>query len=183
MSLFKREPLHVRLAREGGLSEEPLPHDTTPRWGVAGIHGVPRPREWDASALVEAPDLPGGEADFVALPDGTLVVEGDGDVEALAEALEAQIDPPYRAHAVRRDERFWGVGAHRTEVVQLQGVLGDEIELSLNEGVRSLVIDGLPAFQALPDLERLAEQRGYASYALRAERLDADLFEVQAAPL
>ena len=83
----RRESLHERLAREGGLSQgEPPPHDTTPRWGETGIHGVARPRRWDAVVLAESP-YPGQELDFVALPDGTLLVE-DEVVERLA-VLEA----------------------------------------------------------------------------------------------
>jgi hypothetical protein len=185
MPFWRRsESLHERLAREGGLVDpEPPPHDTRPRWGAAGIHGVPRPREWDASAVVEARDLPGDEIAFVALADGTLVVEGEGDVEPLAAALDGQIDPPYRAQAVRRDERFWGVGARRTEVAVLPDVPGDAVELSVNEGERSLRVDGMPASGSLPALERLAVERGFAAYVVRAERLDGDLFEVSVSPL
>ena len=180
----RNEPLHEKLAREGGLTQpEPPPHDTTPRWGTAGIHGVPQARQWDATAIVESAELPGSEASFVALPDRTLLVEGEGDFEPLADALEGQIDPPYRAIAVRRDARFWGVAARRIEVAELPGVSGDELELSVNEGERALRMDGMPSFSSLPALERLAEQRGLVAYVLRAQRLDGDLWEVQAAPL
>ena len=72
VGFFRRESLHERLAREGGLDERP-PHDTTPRWGAAGIHGVPRPRQWDAVATAEAPGLMRDEIEFVGLPDGSLV--------------------------------------------------------------------------------------------------------------
>ena len=44
--------------------------------------------------------------------------------------------------------------------------------------VRSMLAEG-----SLPALERLAEQRGLVAYVLRAQRLDGDLWEVQAAPL
>jgi len=184
VGLFRRsEPLHVRLAREGGLAEEPPPHDTTPRWGPAGIHGVPRAREWDATAVVEAPDLHGDTLEFVALPDGSLLVEGEGDVEPLADALEDRIDPPYRAQAVHRDERNWGVGARRMEVAELRGVSGNELELSVNDGERSSRVDGMPSFDGSAALERLAQARGHASYVARASRLDGDLFEIWIAPL
>lgn len=185
MPFWRRsEPLHEQLAREGGLLEpEPPPHDTTPRWGAAGIHGVPRPREWDASALVEAPDLPGDEVSFVLLPGETLVVEGEGDVEPLADALQGQVEPPYRALAVRRDERYWGVAARRIEVTEIPGVPGDELELSVNDGERTLRLDGEPRLGRVPTLEELAQERGFHSYVLRAERLDGDLFEVSLTPL
>jgi hypothetical protein len=180
----RKEPLHQKLAREGGLvDEEPPPHDTTPRWGSAGIHGVPKTREWDATAFVEAGELPGDEAAFVALPEGALLVEGDGDVGPLAAALEGQIARPYRAIAVRRDARYWGVAARRIEVVALSGFPGDDLELSVNDGERTLRVDGMPSFGDVAALERLAAQRGYTSYVVRAQRLDGDLWEYQLAPL
>jgi hypothetical protein len=184
VGLFRRrESLHERLAREGGL-REPLPHDTTPRWGETGIHGVPRLREWDASTLVEAPDLQGDELDFVALPDGTLLVEGDGDAVPLADALEERIAPPYRARAVRRDERLWGVAARRIEVLQLSAdVPGRELELSVNGGDTTLLVDGSREFGSMAELENLARQRGLESYVVRARRLDGDLWEVQVSAL
>jgi hypothetical protein len=185
MPFWKRsEPLHEQLAREGGLLEpEPPPHDTTPRWGAAGIHGVPRPREWDASAVAEAPGLPGDEVSFVLLAENTLIVEGEGDVDPLATALEGQLEPPYRAVAVRRDERFWGVVARQIEVVELPGLSGEEVELSVNDGEQSLRVDGVPGLGRVPPLERLAAERGFDSYVIRAERLDGELFEVSVAPL
>jgi hypothetical protein len=185
MPFWRRsEPLHEQLAREGGLFEpEPPPHDTTPRWGAAGIHGVARPRQWDATAMALAPDLEGRELAFVALPDGTLLVEGEGDPQPLADAIEGTIKPPYRALAVRRDERNWGVAARRIEVAEISGVPGDELELSFNDGEQTLRLDGVPRVGRVPALEELAGQRGFHSYVVRAERLDGDLWEVQAAPL
>ena len=91
------EPLHERLAREGGLPlGEIPPHDTRPRWGNAGIHGIPRPREWDAIVRAEGIELDADEVRFVALGDGTLVVDGDeeGDLAQLAEAVEEELKPP-----------------------------------------------------------------------------------------
>ena len=186
MGLFRRrESLHERLAREGGLDDgRPPPHDTTPRWAEAGVHGVPRPREWDASTLVEAPDVQGDEVGFVALPDGTLLVEGEGDAEALADALEAQLAPPYRARAVRRDERFWGVAARRIVVVELPPeVQGTELELAVNGGETSLVVDGSREFGSVSELENLARARGLESFVVRARRLDGQLWEVQVSAL
>ena len=42
--IFRREPLHKKLAREARLEQEPEqgPVDPGPHWGVTGIHGVPR---------------------------------------------------------------------------------------------------------------------------------------------
>jgi hypothetical protein len=41
--IFRREPLHKKLAREAGLEQqEPPLVDPGPHWGVTGIHGVSR---------------------------------------------------------------------------------------------------------------------------------------------
>ena len=72
------------------------------RFGEVALHGVPRPREWDAIATVAA-ELPGQEVHFTSLPDGTLIVEEDvpdGALTPLAEAIEASINPPYAAEGV-----------------------------------------------------------------------------------
>ena len=89
-----------------------MPLDPGKDWLAAGITGLPRQREWDAVATVEASGAPGEEASFVALADGTFVVEAapdDFDPVPLAAALEPRIAPPYRAVAHRRPE-VWAVG-------------------------------------------------------------------------
>jgi hypothetical protein len=176
VSLFRRrEPLHERLAREGGLVEAP-PHDTTPRWGETGIHGVSRPRQWDAVVTTEA-DLEGQRAAFVALPDGTLVVEdGPDDVQPLAEAVETELAAPYRAEAVRRGKHVWAVAARRIAVARLPEELeGDELELMANDGSHSLVVDGEQRFGSVAELERLLDGDG----VVRARRVDGADWEVQ----
>ena len=96
MGLFRRrEPLHERLAREGGLGPQPLPEAAPPGWMETGIHGVQRPREWDAVVTVEAEGVEGDRALFVALADQTLLVEEGENVEPLANALDGEIG---RAH-------------------------------------------------------------------------------------
>lgn len=180
----RREPLHERLAREGGLlAPEPSPTHPALPLGGAGVHGMARPREWDATVLVEASDLSGEEAVFVALSDGTLLVEEGPEPLPLAEALAGRIERPYRARAVRRAGSLWAVGARRIEVARLPSAPGEEIELTVHEGERSLRIDGRPTTGLVPDLERLAADRRLASYALYAFRLEGDLWEVRLAPL
>lgn len=183
----RREPLHERLAREGGLhGGAPPPHDTTPRWGEAGIHGVARPRQWDAVVVATAP-FEGGWLTFVALPDGSLLLE-DGDVtdEAvapMAAALETSLEPPYRAEAVRKGQNRYAVAAKRIEVAEVpEEIDGDEIDLSVYEGERVLRVDGERSFGSIRSLEELAAKR-FASYVLRAERLDGSLWEVLIAAL
>jgi hypothetical protein len=189
LSWFRKEPLHARLAREGGLQiDDRPPHDPTPRWGEVGIHGVARPREWDAVVNADASRLGVGQVEFVTLPDGTLVVDDALDLEPgaldpLAVALETQLRPPYRAQAVWRGGSSWGVAARRIEVVELPpDVAGDEIVLSLAEGERSLTVDGEPSRQRLPQLEKLGAARA-ESFVVRAERLAELAWEIEVSPL
>jgi hypothetical protein len=185
--LRRKEPLHERLAREGGLSQQqPV---EAPRnlgrvaWGEAGIHGISRPRRWDAVAVAEGPELDSDEVRFVALPDGTLLVDdgydvAEGALEPLADAIEGRLPPPYRAEVVRRGEHRFAVAARGIDVVQVtESVEGDEIELTVHGGERELKIDGARSFGSVRSFERLAERR-FTSYALRAERLEGQLWEV-----
>src|SRR5919198_736460 len=156
MPFWRRESLHQRLAREGGLLEKPPPPDARPPVET-GVHGVPRPRQWDAVATAQAPALSGEELEFVALPDGTLLVDDDFDDQALtplADALEQALRPPYRAHAVHRGGDTWAVAANRIRVVEVpEPVEGDEVELTVANGERTLVVEGEPRFGSVPSLE------------------------------
>jgi hypothetical protein len=178
--LFRRKPLHQRLAEEGGLVERstvPLFTGVTPE---AGIHGIPRERQYDAVATTEAPDAAGDTARFVGLEDGSLLIEeGDGDLTALADAIEHEIVRPYRASAVRRGETTWAVAAHRLRVIELPEPGGDEIELVLNGDEKTLVVDGNRSFGTMPELEQLAD----GNAVIRAARLDGTLWEVRVDPL
>src|SRR5215471_17722594 len=148
MSLFKRrEPLHVMLAREGGIDLDGSDDSAEPRqpWDDSVIHGNHQARQWDAVTTVAAPDLPGDRIGFVALPGGELVDEaGGGDLSILAGALD--LEPPYRAEAVRRSDSLWALAARRIDVVELPGVDGEEIELASHGGERTLRIDGERVF-------------------------------------
>jgi hypothetical protein len=186
--IFRREPIHKKLARQARLDDlaerEPAPVDPGPHWGAVGIHGVPRPRRWDVVASAEAPGLRGDEVHFVARPNGDLVVdedEPDNTLRTLAEAVEETIQPPYRAEAVRRDEDVWAVAARRIQVAELEAP-GDEIELVVSGGERTLNVDGGRDFGSIPPLEHIGERLGPA-YVVRARRLDDRLWEVEASPL
>jgi hypothetical protein len=186
VGLFRRrESLHERLAREGGMVE-PQPHDTRPRWGETGIHGVARPREWDAVATVEAPDLAGDSLEFVCLPDGSLLLDDDLDADAvgpLADALEQSVRRPFRAQAVRQDATTWTAAARAIEVVKLpDGVEGDEVVVSSDGGETTVTVDGEDSFGSVPELERLGTSR-FDSYVVRADRLDGNLWDVRVSPL
>jgi hypothetical protein len=153
--------------------------DDTPRgpWDIAGIHGLQRARQWDAVVAVEAPELEGDDAVFVALPGGTLVVEdGSKPLETLALAIDAELARPYRAEAVRRERGLWAVAANAIETVQLPGIAGDEIELFSHGADRVLTIDGERSFGTIARLER-------PQHVVRARRIDGDVWEIEVDPL
>ena len=143
-----------------------------------------QPRRWDAVVAAEAPEVRGDRVEFAALPDGTLVVDeeqGEANLGALAEALETQLDPPYRAEGVRQHDEVWAVAGRRIEVLALAAD-GEQIELTEHGGERALFVDGAQAFGSIPELEVAGRRQGEA-YVVRALRLDGDLWEVQADPL
>jgi len=182
--------------REGGLEGGPVewrpkdpgpPHLGLPRaFEQAAVTGLQRFREWDATTTAEVTGLEGDEVSFVALPDGSLVVDeevGDDSLAPLADAVEEQLRPPYRARGVRRHGEVWAVAARKIEVVDLEpDVAGDEIELVSRAGERTLTVDGARSFGGAPRLERLAETRS-ADYVVHASRVDGSLWEVRIAPL
>lgn len=196
MGFFRRgEPIHEKLAREGGLDfprgvNEPVgPPPIDPRhpmWQVAGIHGIPRVREWDAVTSAEAPELPGDETDFVALADGTIFTDDDLPDEALtplADALEGLVEAPYHALALRQDGDVWSVAALRVTVVEVpEDVDGDKVDLVVNEGERTIRVDDAETRAAIPSLEQFAAQQ-FGSFVLHASRLDDTLWEVMVLPL
>ena len=197
----RRETLNEKLLREAGLdradvgSEQPpaplVPepkHPGPPRFGMphtfeeVTVTGLQRFREWDATTTTEAAGLEGDEVSFVALPDGSLVVDeevGDESLAPLADAIEAQLRPPYRARGVRRDGAVWAVAANAIEIADLgPEVEGEEIELVSRAGEKTLTVDGARVFGGVPLLERLAESRS-ADYVVHASRVDGNLWEVR----
>jgi hypothetical protein len=173
VKLFRQEPLHERLAREGGLKEETSEDRRSP-WDKPDIHGLHRPREWDVVVTADAA-LEGTTARFVVLGDEIVIDEGPDDVELLADAVP--LDPPYRAEARRVDQGVWSVGARRVEVVELPGRSGHELQLVSRAGATELTVDGERAFGSIPPLERDGD------YVVRATRLDGDRWEVEASLL
>ena len=200
----RRETLHEKLLREGGLeagpadAEPPAPlvpepkhpgplHFDVPRaFEQATVTGLQRFREWDVTVTSEAAGLEGDEVSFVALPDGSLLVDeeaGDQSLAPLADALEELLRPPYRARGVRRHGDVWAVAASKIEIVDLEpDVAGDELELVVRAGERALTVDGARSFGSAPQLERLAERRS-TEYVVHASRLDGSLWEVRIDPL
>ncbi len=161
----------------------PLPHDPGPHWGEVGIHGLHRPREWDAVLTVEAPDVLGDEGWFVVLADGRVLVEeqeGD-DVGRLARAVT--VPAPFRAHAVRRGPDTWAIAARGIDTLELEVDPGGEaVELAWDGVERTVRIDGEPTLAGVPELERLGASR-HAAYVVTAARLTGSTWEVTVAPL
>src|SRR6266511_1380946 len=134
MGLFRRKPLHQRLAEEGGLVERstvPLFTGVIPE---TGIHGIPRERQYDAVEheiarpyratavrrgestwavaahrlrVIELPE-PGGDEVELALrgDDKTLVVDGNRSFGTLPE-LEQLADGDAVIRASRLDGTLW----------------------------------------------------------------------------
>ena len=101
-----------------GMSSAELP-------GGPGVHGLARSRRWTPSPWPRLQRLLTGDSvSFVALPDGTLVVDEDEPDESLAplaDAIEAPLRPPYRAELCARARSRWSVGAVRITVVEARG--------------------------------------------------------------
>ena len=170
-------------AQAGGFLATPPNLEGEPGLGIAGITGAPRGRTWDATGSATAPDLTGDTVTFVTLEDGTVLVDEDvldGSVVPLAEALEATIDPPYRAAGMRVEDDVWTVVAERVRLVELS-VEGDVLDLSVVGGERELTVDDERTIRPLPALDALAAEHG--DVALHAERVDGDLFAVDVFPL
>ena len=189
----REEPLHEKLAREGGLDFPRAVQDLAgpldprhPFWQVAGIHGVARAREWDAVVAAEAPELPGEELDFVALEDGTLVVDLDLPEDALsplADALDGALEAPYHAYAHRREGDVWVAAAVVVDVVEVdEEIDGDSVEIVARDGEHMTVVGGELTNRRIEALEALAEE-DFESYFLEAARIDSQLWEVTVNPL
>jgi hypothetical protein len=178
--------VHERLAREAGIdldATEPLEQNPfLEAFPEAGIHGLPRQRRWDAVAGAEAPDLPGDQIEFVTLPDGTVLVDAElpeGALTPIADAIEGELNPPYRAHAVRRENGVWAVGAKTIEVLEVPETIdGDTVSLAVQGSDRTLLIGERPGWSDVPTLEAYARER-HSDFVLQAERLDGDQWAVQ----
>ncbi|HXV35219.1 MAG TPA: hypothetical protein VD769_14525 [Gaiellaceae bacterium] len=165
-------------------------------WVEAGVSGLARQREWDATAIAEVPSLQSsdvGELDFRVLGDGSVI--GDVDPAVVADLTrELSIDAPYIARAVRQDGTNWIVGAVQMESELVELATGAEA-LSLEaavppEGEPMYLVDGEiqaelpdgPAGEALAELERIGAER-FQAFVARADRLEDGRWELTVDPL
>ena len=152
-----------------------------------GIHGIPRPREWDVVQHVTAGDFSGSDLQFVVMDDGAAAIEFDepagsyaGGWETFAAAVRGGVEPPFRVRVVRRGNGF-AVAARAIAVARLQ-IEGDELEYTVSNGGRELRVDDWPALRGTDELERSAGGR-FRDYVGRGTRLAGDSWEVEVAPL
>jgi hypothetical protein len=154
---------------------------------LAARYGVSLwPPDSEALATVELPELAGDRAVFVALPGGDLLVEseeGDTPLESVAEAVEQQIERPYRAEGSRQEGTVWAFVAHRIEVAELPDVDADSVELTCVEGEETLLVDGGQSDADASRWRDMAARKGFDSYVLQADRLDGDRWELRVSPL
>jgi hypothetical protein len=149
------------------------------------IRAMARPAVWDLVTTVNVPGIAGDAVAFATLPAGELIVDtesGDGDLSPLADAVEAQLQPPYRVRGRRDDGDVWSIAARTIDVVELHFEGGDEIELVESGGQAELRVDGEPWSEEIPELERAGETLG-TDFVVQADRLDGDLWEIRASSL
>jgi hypothetical protein len=179
----RRETYDQQLLHDAGLDRIQLD-----RPNVLETVGVPSGRavgqaDWDTSVTVNAPGLAGDTIEFTTLEDGDVLVEGEqGDVSALADAVEKELAPPYRVRAARQSGDLWAVLAHRIDVQRFTFPRAEVLELSRKDSWQELRVDGEPSMSRAPELERLGERAG-PDFFVKAERLDGDLWEVRVTAL
>ena len=151
---------------------------------IPGVMGVGPGRTWDAVVATHAPSLTGDSVTFVALEDGTLIVTEDvedGSLTPVADQIEEMLAPPYRAAAARGEGDVWTAVAEKVRIVEITDIPADELELTVVDGERTLMIGDEPDPRAVPALDELAEEE--SSVAIHAERVDGDTFIVDVFPL
>ena len=151
---------------------------------IPGVMGVGPGRTWDAVVSAHAPALTGDSATFVALEDGTLIVNEDlpdGALAPLADTIEEMLAPPYRAAAARGEGDVWNAVAESVQLVELPDIRADEVELTVVDGERTLTLGDEQADLAVPALDALAEE--HEAVAIHGERVDGDVFAVDVFPL
>ena len=127
-----------------------------------------------------APNAAGDYAVFVSLPEQLLIVEeqdGQDDLGVFADAVEKRLAAPYRARALRVDERRFVVVANEIETIELPGLTGDELVVfALPDGERTAILDGKTLELAQPELEAILKES--APCLLRLDNVDESVWEI-----
>lgn len=163
----------------------------------SGVSGLARLREWDATAIVELPELEGdarAELELTVRVDG---VEGGGGIAPAAVTrllgeLERSVRRPYALRAVRQSPLEWIAAARelRSESIVLR-CSGESLEVAVPpEGDRSVLLDGEPVADpvggalaaAVAELERRGRER-FQSFVARADKVEGERWELVIDPL
>jgi hypothetical protein len=203
MGFFRRkheETLNEQLLREAGLGGDAAPaRDDEPAATLDPLAGrypadsplgaytaaTARPALGDVVATAHASGIGGRAVTFVALPTGDLIVEqesGDADLSPFADVVEHSLRPPYRAEANRLEGDRWAIVASAIRVEEFSYDGADALDLVSRGGTTSLSADGDPVSGTVGGLEAAGAALA-PEYAVHAERLDGDLWEVRAAAL
>ena len=91
------------------------------------------------------------------------------------------LSPPYRAAAARGEGDVWTAVAEKVRIVEIPDVPADELELTVVDGERTLMIGDGQDPRGVPALDALAEAE--SSVAIHAERVDGDTLIVDVFPL
>ena len=166
------------------------------RWVESGVSGLARPRQWDATSLVDVDALRGydlGQLEFRVLADGSVV--GDVPLEAVpALTAEVGLEAPYTVRAVRRSETAWAVGALRIQSDPIElpgGIAAFSLEVAVPpDGERMLfadgeMVDGEPTgsdARAYDEIERAGRAR-FQAFVARADRVEDGRWELTVDPL
>jgi hypothetical protein len=182
MRFFRREEtLNEQLLREAGLDQpnvEARPVSATPE--PARVEMPEAQTSRDVLVVARARGIASDRVQFVVLPTGDLIVEteqGDADLSPLADAIELNLQPPYRAVGNRQRGDLWGISAKALDVREFHCEEGDEIEVVCLGGTVTVTVDEKPSELRVPQLEQTGD------YAVHASRIDGDYWEAEAHPL
>ena len=195
----RRRAAHERLAREAGIDldsigepvaagagadDEPLePHERIPFSTLSersGSMGSTASGGGTRSRASRRPTFPATRSRSSTLPDGTVLVEEDvpdGALTPLAEAIEQELEPPYRATAIRREDG--DLGRRREQDRGRWSSGGDRRrhgQLAVQGGERTLMVDERPGCGRRSDPRSASPGSATRSSFVRAERLDGDLW-------
>ena len=99
------------------------------------------------------------------------------DLSPFADAVERQLQPPYRVRGTRLHDDLWGLTADAIDLREFACEAGDDVEVVRRGGLTSVRVDGRPSELRFAELEEDGD------YALHATRIDGDFWEVEAHPL